>query len=604
MIAGLQENHAFTYARALHSGGTATRRGAVNANFNRLFCGLSISGKQKSDQEKQRVAEHSAVGPNLSYLLLYLFGSIIHKNSIESSGPSSSEEQRDDKKNEENNKQYLGMPADVPAMPPKPKMAAMIATIKNAIAQLNMGFLSVAGAGRVGLRAGWDGLNHLAAGCMRAAGRKRSKQTDEGRPREMPKLACGPARYSLSGLNLAFLVAISSAGVVTSGQVSEGGHWFNVRDLGAIGDEVALDSGAINRAIETCAAANGGQVFLPPGRYLSGTIRLQSHVTLCLAPGARLIGSTNLNVYEQPTPPDFMPEAKWGRWHRGLIIGENLEDVAITGQGIIDGNKVFDPAGEEHMRGPHTIVLVNCRGVTLRDFNLADAGNYAIFFEVCDDVDIRNLKIVGGWDGVHWRGAPEHWCHNVQIVGCQFFTGDDSIAGRYWDQTLISGCLINSSCNGLRLIGPATRLLVNNCLFYGPGQQPHRTSGELRRTNMLSGIILQPGAWDSTRGLLDDVLISDVTMKNVASPLTVWTRPGNSAGRIVINGMQATGVYRSALSIESWAESPVTNIVIRNAQVEFMGGGKPGQLARSKRSWSRRPSPARLGPVFAQRGNS
>ena len=66
--------------------------------------------------------------------------------------------------------------------------------------------------------------------------------------------------------------------------------------------------------------------------------------------------------------------------------------------------------------------------------------------------------------------------------------------------------MINSSCNGIRLIGPATRLIIHDCLFYGPGQQPHRTSGEKRRTNMLSGIILQPGAWDATRGPLDDVL--------------------------------------------------------------------------------------------------
>ncbi len=45
-------------------------------------------------------------------------------------------------------------------------------------------------------------------------------------------------------------------------------------------------------------------------------------------------------------------------------------------------------------------------------------------------------------------------------------------------------------------------------LFRGPGEQPHRTSVEKRRTNMLSGIILQPGAWDATTGLLDDVLLA------------------------------------------------------------------------------------------------
>jgi hypothetical protein len=272
-----------------------------------------------------------------------------------------------------------------------------------------------------------------------------------------------------------------------------------------------------------------------------------------------------------------MPEARWGKWHRGLIVGQDVEDVTIAGPGVIDGNKVFDPTGEERMRGPHTIVFVNCRRFTLRDVSLVDSANYAVFFQVSDDVDIRNVKFVGGWDGVHWRGAPERWCRNVNIIGCRFYTGDDAIAGRYWDNTVIADCIINSSCNGIRLIGPATRLIVNRCLFHGPGQQPHRTSREARRTNMLSGIILQPGAWDATRGPLDDVLLADNTMHNVASPVTLWIKPGNTAGRITINRLAATGVYRSALSAESWGESPITNLVVRNASVEFDGGGKAEQ---------------------------
>jgi polygalacturonase len=352
---------------------------------------------------------------------------------------------------------------------------------------------------------------------------------------------------------------------------------FNIRDHGATGDGVTLDTTAINHSIEACARAGGGQVFFPAGRYLSGTVHLKTGVTLHFDAGARLVGTTNLDAYEQPTPPDFLPEAKWGRWHRALILGENVEDVTLTGPGVIDGNKVFDPTGEEKMRGPHTVALVNCRRFTMRDLTVVDSANYAVFFQISDGVEIRNVKITGGWDGVHFRGAPERWCHDVRIIGCQFYTGDDSIAGRYWDRTLISDCIVNSSCNGLRLIGPATRLIVNNCLFYGPGVQPHRTSGEKRRTNMLSGIILQPGAWDPTSGLLDDVLLSNNTMRNVASPVTIWTQAANPVGRITVAGLNATGIYRSAFSIESWADAPITHVVIRNASLEFTGGGTAEQ---------------------------
>jgi polygalacturonase len=367
---------------------------------------------------------------------------------------------------------------------------------------------------------------------------------------------------------------------------------FNVRDYGAMGDGKTLDSAAINQAIEACATAGGGQVLFQPGRYLSGTVHLRSHVTLLLEAGATLVGTTNLNQYQHPTPPAFMPEAKWGKWHRALILGDSLEDVTVAGQGVIDGNKVFDPTGEERMRGPHTIVLVNCHKVAFRDISIVDSANYAIFFQISDQVEIRNVRITGGWDGVHFRGAPDRPCRDVSIIGCQLFTGDDAIAGRYWDNTLITGCALNSSCNGLRLIGPARHLIIHNCLFYGPGLHPHRTSG---RSNMLAGLCLQPGAWDRTKGNLDDVLISDVTMHNVTAPFHFTLKPGNTAGRITVNRVTATGVYRTASSVESWAEGPFTNVVFRDINIEFEGGGTlekasmpikaPGVDARPLPAW-------------------
>jgi hypothetical protein len=380
-------------------------------------------------------------------------------------------------------------------------------------------------------------------------------------------------RFALAGL-LSLVTGLAYAGASPANAPLPGQHTFNVRDYGAVGDGVTLDTAAINRTLEACANAGGGQVFLPAGRFLSGTIHLRSRVAFYLAAGATLLGTTNLSQYEQPVIPDVMPEAKWGKWHRALILGENVEDVIIAGEGVINGNKVFDPTGEEHMRGPHTIVFVNCRRFTLRDISIVDAANYAVFFQVSDDVDIRNVKIVGGWDGVHFRGAPGRWCRGVNITGCEFYTGDDAIAGRYWDNVVISRCTLNSSCNGLRLIGPATRLLVSDCLFYGPGQRPHRTGG---RTNMLSGIILQPGAWDKTEGLLDNVLLAHNTMRDVASPVTLWTKPGNPVGRVTISGLTATGVYRAALSAESWADLPITNLVVREVNLEFAGGGKAEQ---------------------------
>lgn len=349
---------------------------------------------------------------------------------------------------------------------------------------------------------------------------------------------------------------------------------FNVRDYGAVGDGRTLDTAAINKAVEACAAAGGGGVVLPPGRYLSGTVRLKSNVTLDVNTGATLVGSTDLADYEFFTPPAFMPESRFPKWHRALILAVDAEHIAITGGGVIDGNKVPDPQGEEHMRGPHTILLGNCRHASISNVTVQDAGNYAILFELSDQVEIRHVKITGGWDGVHFRGWRDRPCRDVTIAGCQMFTGDDCIAGRYWANTQITDCVLNSSCNCVRLIGPATHLAIEKCRMYGPGVYPHRTRP---RYNTLTGLNLQPGAWDGTQGALDDVTISDITMQNVSSVFHFVLKPGNTAGRITVSHVQATGVYLAAASVESWAETPFQDVTFRDVSIEYTGGGSAAQ---------------------------
>ncbi len=349
---------------------------------------------------------------------------------------------------------------------------------------------------------------------------------------------------------------------------------FCVRDFGAAGDGKTLDTAAINKAIDACAAAGGGTVLLPPGKYLSGTVHLKSNVTLQLAEGARLVGTDDLDAYQHFQPPPQMPEAKWTRWHRALVLADAVENVAIVGPGVIDGNKVFDPKGEERMRGPHTILLGNCRHVTIEDLLIVDSANYAILFECTDDVIIRRVKIAGGWDGVHFRGWKQRPCRNVTISDCQMATGDDCIAGRYWENVTITGCSLNSSCNCIRLIGPARKLTIDNCRLWGPGLHPHRTS---KRHSTLAGLNLQPGAWDRTEGHLDEVTLKNLTMENVATPFHFVLKPGNTAAKIEVSNVRATGVYRAASSVESWAEEPFGEVNFRNVTIQYHGGGTAEQ---------------------------
>src|SRR5208337_4074410 len=267
----------------------------------------------------------------------------------------------------------------------------------------------------------------------------------------------------------------------------QGATVVSVTEHGARGDGKTLDTSALNRAVEACAGAGGGQVRVPPGRYLTGTVRLRTGITLVLDAGAVLVGTPGLDQYESYAPPESRPGDR-NHWHRALVLGVGVENVTITGPGVIDGNKVPDPQGEEHMRGPHAVLFGDSRNVVLRDVRIHDAANYAVLLERTSHVEVRGVECTGGWDGVHFRGRKDQPCRDVRIIDCEFSTGDD-------------------------------------CLFYGPGRHEHRTSREKHRTNMLAGLCLQPGAWMATEGVLDDVKLSDVVMHDVTTPLHLSVKP-------------------------------------------------------------------------------
>src|SRR6478672_11283594 len=87
--------------------------------------------------------------------------------------------------------------------------------------------------------------------------------------------------------------ALASSGAISAyaGSRKENGtaHLFDLAHFGAAGDGKALDSPAINAAIDACAKAGGGMVYLRPGTYRSGTVVLKSNVTLYLEAGSVLL---------------------------------------------------------------------------------------------------------------------------------------------------------------------------------------------------------------------------------------------------------------------------------------------------------------------------
>ena len=98
---------------------------------------------------------------------------------------------------------------------------------------------------------------------------------------------------------------------------------FNVKDYGATGQKSDNALPAIQKAIDTCAAAGGGLVYLPPGEYTSGQIRLRSHVRFHLEAGATLFVSKDTSQFQKGQ-------------YAAAIFGEDLENISIEGRGTVD----------------------------------------------------------------------------------------------------------------------------------------------------------------------------------------------------------------------------------------------------------------------------
>lgn len=386
------------------------------------------------------------------------------------------------------------------------------------------------------------------------------------------------------GSRLVFLAV--GLGLVMTGSLSAepSQRMFDVTEYGAVGDGETLNTAAINRAIDACAEAGGGKVLVPAGDFLTGSVVLRSNVTLKIAEGGRLAGTDSLSAYRYLDPENGRLGAKLreedNRWHRALILGNDIENVKIVGPGVIDGRDVYDPKGEAGMRGPHTVLIGDSRNLTVQGVHVTHSPNYAVFFRGCKNVTVRETKITGGWDAVHFRSYDGRPNRDLRITDSEFYTGDDAIAGRYVEGLHIEDNLINSSCNGIRIIGPAQDMVVRNSTFRGPGKYPHRKQN---RTNMLAGILLQPGAWDASPGPMTNVTITDVTMENVTAPLQIYLkREDNTADDIRVENLTATGVYRGALSVESWTDQPVGAVHFENVDLQYAYEEAPDERARHK----------------------
>jgi hypothetical protein len=347
------------------------------------------------------------------------------------------------------------------------------------------------------------------------------------------------------------------------------GKIFNIKDYGAVGDGKMLNTDAISKTISACLAAGGGTVLVPAGIFLTGTVQLKSNMTLYLDNDATLLATDDLKQFkgsnlrpQDPEQPININTKDIFAWTSALVLVDNAENVTITGKGIIDGALVPKPA-----RHIHGIMVAGSKNVVISNIRVTRAGNWSIVGLYVEDFKVSGVTVTDGYDGIHVRQGK-----NMVFENCKLYSRDDAIAGGYWENVLITDCLLNSSCNGIRLVLPATNLEIRTCDIVGPGVFGHYRGSVYNPwvTNLLTGIILQPGAWGKGKGPLDNVYIHDIKIKDAQTAFTCVLNEGNSAHGIRVENLVATGIFNNACSLEAWAPgSSYENITFKNVAISY-----------------------------------
>jgi len=217
--------------------------------------------------------------------------------------------------------------------------------------------------------------------------------------------------------------------------------------------EPALETGALQKRIDEAAAAGGGRVTVGPGVHKSGTLYLKSHVELHLEKGAVLLASDKLDDYNAldafPQNAGVFKGEGWQAKH--LIVCLEQDDVALTGEGMIDGNgrsffenSVFQTIGRtawrdgginsrdtRHAARPGQLVeFCESRNVRVEGVTFVDPPAWTLFFHGCENVSVRNLRIEGDTRHMNTDGIDIDSSRHVRVSGCRIRTGDDAIAIR------------------------------------------------------------------------------------------------------------------------------------------------------------------------------
>lgn len=234
---------------------------------------------------------------------------------------------------------------------------------------------------------------------------------------------------------------------------------------------------SIQKAIDEVASAGGGRVTIPAGIHESGSIRLQSGIELHLEKGAVIRGGTRSEDYFEF--PDSVCRVKPENSARVFIYAWDAENVAITGEGLIDGRGKeffgrFQPKGRFWPKPacprPRMVQFVRCRNVRLEGVTFEDSPGWTMLIRLCEDVCVDGIFVNADQRIINSDGIDFDGCRRVKVTRSRFLTGDDCLILRAMrepgseerivcEDVEVSDCDLDSTCQVIRMGCPSDDII-------------------------------------------------------------------------------------------------------------------------------------------------
>ncbi|HOK10611.1 MAG TPA: glycosyl hydrolase family 28 protein [Candidatus Hydrogenedens sp.] len=374
----------------------------------------------------------------------------------------------------------------------------------------------------------------------------------------MPKLLCMILSFSIS-----FLI-ITSIAFSLEGQTNS----LNVLDFGAVGDGKNLETVSIQKAIDIASEQKKALIF-PAGIYLTGSLHLRGNLHIQLSTGAVILGSKDRSDYNPFETLDFPNDAdsETSFFHHSLLWGEDIENILITGAGVIDSNFT-------KRVGPKALAFKRCKNIRIEGITIRNCPNYSISLLGCEQVTIDKVQILNGYaDGID----PDS-CQFVFISNCRIETVDDAIVPkssfslgyhRPCTDITITNCYLSTRCNGFKLGTESgsdfKRITFSNSVIRGlyTAQKP-----------AISGVAIESVDGANIEGISVTGIIIDWARSPIFIRLGNRGRDGaTSAGSIkgvTISNIVATHVSNPNI-IAGIPEHPVEDVLIQNVFCSFDG---------------------------------